>query len=145
MEKDVIISIVGRQSGEGLDESPIELVTAGKLELLDENCYHLSYQESEVTGLAGTLTTIQVEPDRVTLQRLGSVNSQMVFEEGRRHLSMYDTPYGALSVGIHTRRLRTALNDAGGEVEVRYAIEIEHGTVAQSELRIHVREAAQPQ
>ena len=99
MEKDVIISIKGQQSGAGANEEPIELVTAGKLEPLGGKCYTLSYQESEVTGFVGTLTTIQVEPSRVTLQRIGAVNSQMVFEEGRRHLSMYDTPYGALSVG----------------------------------------------
>lgn len=144
MEQDVIISIKGRQSGEGVDEEPIELVTAGKLESLGESCYTLSYQESAVTGFAGTLTTIQVEPRRVTLQRVGAVNSQMVFEEGRRHLSMYDTPYGALSVGIHTRKLRSTLNDDGGEVEVRYALEIEHGAVGQSVFHVNVRQAVRP-
>lgn len=145
MEKDVIISIKGQQKGEGADEKPIELVTAGKLETMDDECYTLSYQESEVTGFAGTLTTIQVEPSRVMLQRVGAVNSQMVFEEGRRHLSMYDTPYGALSVGIHTRRMRSTLNDDGGEVEVHYAIEIEHGAVGQSVFHINVRQTASPQ
>ena len=145
MKKDVIISIKGQQRGEGIDEEPIELVTAGTLERLGGGCYTLSYEESEVTGLAGTLTTIRVEADRVTLQRVGAVNSQMVFEEGRRHLSMYDTPYGALSVGIHTRKMRCCLNDMGGEVEVHYALEIEHGAVGQSVFHISVREAARPQ
>lgn len=144
MEKDVIISIKGQQSGAGANEEPIDLVTAGKLEPLGGKCYTLSYQESEVTGFVGTLTTIQVEPSRVTLQRIGAVNSQMVFEEGRRHLSMYDTPYGALSVGIHTRKLRSTLDDNGGEVEVLYALEIEHGAVGQSVFHINVRQAAQP-
>lgn len=144
MEKDVIISIKSQQQGQGMDEEPIELVTEGKLEVLEGGCYTLSYAESEVTGLAGTLTTIQVEPERVTLQRVGAVNSQMVFEEGRRHLSVYDTPYGALSVGIHTRKMRCSLNEMGGEVEVHYAIEIEHGTVGQIVFHMNVREAARP-
>lgn len=144
MEEDVIISIKGRQSGAGVDEEPIELVTAGKLEILEDNCYALSYPESEVTGFAGTVTTIRVEPNRVTLQRMGTVNSQMVFEEGRRHLSMYDTPYGALSVGIHTRKLHSTLDGNGGEVEVHYALEIEHGAVGQSMFHINVRRAATP-
>lgn len=60
-----------------------ELVTEGRLEQ-DGNSYTLSYQESELTGLEGTLTTFQVEPDRVTLLRVGEFNSQMVFQEGRR-------------------------------------------------------------
>lgn len=144
MEKDVIISIKGQQSGEGMDEEPIELVTTGKLEAAEKGGYTLSYQESEVTGFSGTLTTIQVESNRVSLQRTGTLNSQMIFEEGRRHLSMYDTPYGALSVGIHTKKMRSTLNESGGEVEVCYAIEIEHGTVGESTFHIHVREATQP-
>lgn len=145
MEKDVIISIKGRQSGMGTEEEPVELVTTGKLEPLGDDCYTLSYQESEVTGFAGTLTTIQVEPNRVTLQRVGAVNSQMVFEEGRSHLSMYDTPYGALSVGIRTRKMRSTLGDSGGEVEVHYALEIEHGAVGQSVFHINVRQTGRPE
>ena len=144
MEKDVIISIKGQQSGAGANEEPIELVTAGKLEPLGESAIRYLTRRARSTGFVGTLTTIQVEPSRVTLQRIGAVNSQMVFEEGRRHLSMYDTPYGALSVGIHTRKLRSTLDDNGGEVEVLYALEIEHGAVGQSVFHINVRQAAQP-
>lgn len=65
----------------------------------DEAGYTLSYQESELTGLEGTMTTIQVEGEQVTLMRVGEFNTQMVFREGRRHLSMYNTPYGAMAIG----------------------------------------------
>ena len=90
MENNVIISIQGKQSFEAQDDDTIELVTEGCLEPDGDDGYTLSYQESELTGLEGTLTTFQIERDRVTLLRVGEVNSQMVFEEGRRHLSMYD-------------------------------------------------------
>lgn len=102
MEKDVVISIKGMQKYEGNDPDTVELVTAGRL-MKDKAGYTLSYQESEITGLEGTLTTIQVEGEQVTLMRMGEFNSQMVFQEGRRHLSMYNTPYGAMSVGVNTR------------------------------------------
>ena len=92
MENNVIISIQGKQSFEAQGDDTIELVTEGCLEPDGDDGYTLSYQESELTGLEGTLTTFQIERDRVTLLRVGEVNSQMVFEEGRRHLSMYDTP-----------------------------------------------------
>lgn len=141
MEHDVIISIKGKQSFPQSPPEVIELVTEGKLEDHDGEGITLSYQESEVTGLEGTLTTIQVEPRRVTLQRVGSVNSQMVFEEGRRHLSMYDTPYGALSVGINTRKMRTSLDSRGGDVTIYYALEIEHGRAGQNMFHINVRRA----
>ena len=64
----------------------------------------------------------------------------MVFEEGRRHLSMYDTPYGALSVGINTRKMRAELDARGGNIEIDYAIEIDHAVAGENLFRINVRE-----
>ena len=140
MENNVIISIQGRQSYEQAEEETIELVTEGCLQPDGAEGYTLSYQESELTGLEGTLTTFQIERDRVTLLRMGEVNSQMVFEEGRRHLSMYDTPYGALSIGVNTRRMRSDLSASGGSIEIDYAIEIDHALAGQNLFRIQVRE-----
>ena len=140
MEKDVVISIKGMQKYEGNDPDTVELVTAGRL-LKDKAGYTLSYQESEITGLEGTLTTIQVEGEQVTLMRMGEFNSQMVFQEGRRHLSMYNTPYGAMSVGVNTRHLLADLSDKGGDIEIDYAIEIDHAIAGRSVFQIKVREA----
>lgn len=142
MEQNVIISIQGKQSFPQCEPEIIELVTEGMLEDRGEEGILLSYQESEVTGLEGTLTTIQVEPRRVTLQRLGAVNTQMVFEEGRQHRSMYDTPYGALEVGIRTQKIHTSLDHRGGDVTVYYALEIEHGAAGRNMFRVNVRQAA---
>ena len=140
MEKDVIISIKGVQRYENADPDTMELVTAGRLER-EGNSYTLSYQESELTGLEGTLTTIQVEGEQVTLMRAGEVNSQMVFQEGRRHLSMYNTPYGAMAIGVNTRHLLADLNDQGGDIEIDYAIEIDHAIAGRNVFQIQVKEA----
>ena len=140
MEKDVIISIKGVQRYENEDTDTLELVTAGRLER-EGNSYTLSYQESELTGLEGTLTTLQVEPERVTLMRVGEYNSQMVFQEGRRHMSMYSTPYGAMAIGVNTRRLLAALTDQGGDIEIDYAIEIDHSVAGRNSFQISVRES----
>ena len=141
MEKDVVISIKGMQQYEDTDPDTIELVTQGRLQREGES-YTLSYQESEVTGLGvGTLTTIQVDGGQVTLMRAGEVNAQMVFQEGRRHLSMYNTPYGAMAVGVNTRRLLADLNDHGGDIEIDYAIEVDHASAGRSIFQIRVKEA----
>ena len=139
VKKDVIISIKGLQQDPEGESDTITLVTAGRYYRKNDH-YYISYEESELTGLEGTLTTFQIERDRVTLLRVGEVNSQMVFEEGRRHLSMYDTPYGALSVGINTRKMRAELDARGGSIEIDYAIEIDHALAGQNLFRIHVRE-----
>ncbi len=140
MEKDVVISIKGIQKYEGAEQDVIELVTAGRLSR-DGGQYTLSYQESELTGLEGTLTTIQVEGEQVTLMRMGQFNSQMVFQEGRRHLSMYNTPYGAMAIGVNTRHLLAQVDDQGGDIEIDYAIEIDHALAGRSIFRINIKRA----
>ena len=110
MEKEVIISIKGMQKYENAEPDTIELVTGGRLER-DGESFTLSYQESAVTGMDGTLTTFQIEPERVTLLRVGEYTSQMVFQEGRRHMSMYNTPYGTMSIGVNTRHLTAQVGE----------------------------------
>ena len=140
MDKEVVISIKGMQQYEGALPDAVELVTAGRL-ARDGTGYTLSYQESELTGLDGTLTTIQVDGEQVTLMRVGEFNSQLVFQEGRRHLSVYNTPYGAMSVGVNTRHLLAELSDRGGDIEVDYFIEIDHALAGRNVFRISVKEA----
>ena len=140
MEKEVVISIKGMQKYEGTPPDIVELVTEGRLSR-DGESYTLSYQESELTGLGGTLTTIQVDGAQVTLMRVGEFNSQMVFQEGRRHLSMYNTPYGAMAIGVHTLHLLADLDGQGGRIEVDYTIEVDHAMAGRNVFRISVKEA----
>ena len=141
MEKDVIISIQGLQTYDG-DSDNIELVTEGKLTQAD-GALRLSYQESELTGLEGTTTLFQVEPEKITLLRIGTINSEMVFEQGKRHMSLYSTPYGSMEVGVTARKLRSTLEyTSGGSIEIDYDIEINHMLAGQSLFRIKVREDA---
>lgn len=137
MRENVIISIKGQQFYDAQEPDSMELVTAGTLEQTEEG-YTLCYQESELTGLEGTTTVFQVKDGQVTLTREGEVNSLMVFEEGRRHLSMYNTPYGALAIGINTRRMRAALGPLGGDIEIQYAIEVDHALTGLNLFEIHV-------
>ena len=139
MTDNVIISIKGKQlyAESGPDE--MELVTSGVLKRNSRGGFTVSYQESELTGLEGTTTKLHIDGGRVTLLREGGVNSQMVFEEGRRHLSMYETPYGALSIGINTRRMRSTLDEAGGDLEIDYAIEIDNLLAGQNLFRMNVK------
>ena len=140
MEKDVIISIKGVQRYENAEADTMELVTEGRLEREGDH-YTLTYQESQLTGLEGTLTTFQIEPERITLMRVGEFNSQMVFQEGRRHMSMYNTPYGAMTIGVNTRHLLADLTDRGGDIEIDYAIEIDHNVAGRNTFRIQVKES----
>ena len=139
MEKNVIISIKGVQRLEDADPDTMELVTEGRLEQ-DGNSYTLSYQESELTGLEGTTTTFRIAPDRITLRREGTLNSEMIFQEGQKHVSLYETPYGGLMLGVNTHRAKADLGTAGGRLSIRYALEVDSQPIGENSFEIQVTE-----
>ena len=134
----VLLSIRGEQYFDGIDPDATELMTEGIM-VLTEDGMVLSYQESQLTGMEGTTTTFEVKGPRVTLIRSGTVNSQMVFEEGRQHTSLYETPFGELTVDIQTSRLRHNLTDRGGVMEIKYSIAVEHTVTGRNCFKIRVR------
>ncbi len=142
MEKEVYISICGTQTCPGEEPQTIELTTLGTL-ISDDASLRISYEESEVTGLDGVTTTFLVFPDRVELQRVGSLTSTMVFQPGKKHESLYDMGFGAMLLGIYPRTVRSTLGEQGGELFVDYTVEIEHESVGTNTYDITVRLANQ--
>ena len=134
----VLLSIRGEQYFDGIDPDETELMTEGTI-VLTEDGMVLSYEESELTGMEGTTTTFEVKGPRVTLTRSGAVNSQMVFEEGRQHTSLYETPFGELSVDIQTSELKHNLSERGGLMEIKYSIAVEHTVTGRNCFKIRVR------
>ena len=134
----VVLSVKGEQYYEDVDPNETELMTEGTMTLRDGNIY-LSYQESELTGMEGTTTTFAVEGSKVTLTRFGTVNSQMIFEEGQQHTSLYETPFGELTVDIQTSKLIHNLTERGGLMEIKYSIAVEHTVTGRNCFKIRVK------
>ena len=134
----IVLSIRGEQYFDEIDPDATELMTEGTMEVTEDGIV-LSYEESELTGMEGTTTTFEVKGPRVTLTRSGAVNSQMVFEEGRQHTSLYETPFGELSVDIQTSELKHNLSERGGLMEIKYSIAVEHTVTGRNSFKIRVR------
>ena len=135
---EVLITVRGEQYFEDVDPDATELMTEGVLIPTEEGLI-LRYEESALTGMEGTTTAFEIRGPQVVLTRSGSVNSQMVFETGVQHTSLYETPYGELTVDISTQKLENALSQAGGTLEIRYSIAIEHTVTGRNCFRIAVK------
>jgi len=140
MKKDVIITIRGLQSFEDADSDSIELVTSGRFYEKNGN-YYISYKESELTGLGNTTTTVKIEKSKVTVMRFGDLETHMIFEEGKKHISYYDMGFGSLTVGISTKSIDKSLSDLGGRMKIDYAMEINNAVAGESALCMDIREA----
>ena len=138
MKKDVVLSICGRQAY--LDQEPevIELVTEGTLEH-DGSAWRVSYEESDLTGLQGTTTTFQVEPGKIILSRKGPLNSQMVFQEGVLHDSLYQMEFGALMISVCATKVAFNLSENGGTIDLTYGISIENTQAGVIDYHLDIR------
>lgn len=125
MKQNVLLAIRGSQKYADQDPEIIDLVTEGTMEFRD-NGWDISYEESELTGMAGVTTTFRVERDKVTLTRTGALKSQMVFQKGVVHDSLYQMPFGALMISVEAISLFYDIVPDGGVIDLSYKIDIEN-------------------
>ena len=137
MTQTVTLSLRGEQSYPGQEPDVIELVTEGTLEDIEDG-WKLCYEESDLTGLAGVNTTFQIQGKTVTLIRSGKLNSQMVFEEGVPHDSLYEMEFGALMLTVCAIRVETNLTQAGGTIDLKYSIEVEQNAAGMIDYHLDI-------
>ena len=138
MKQAVILSIQGRQRYAEQEPELIELVTEGIMEFRDGG-WDITYEESELTGLAGVTTTFRVEPEKVTLIRTGKLSSTMVFQEGVAHDSLYRMEFGALMISVKTTRLFFDIVPDGGTIDLVYNIVIENTEAGVIDYHLDIR------
>lgn len=134
----VVLTIRGCQYYPEMEPEVIELVTEGSL-LWENGGWDISYEESDLTGLAGVHTTFRVEPGQVTLQRTGKLQSEMVFREGIPHESLYQMDFGALLITVCAKQISAEIGSAGGTVNLIYSIEIEQGGAGIVEYHLDIK------
>ena len=138
MKKTVVLSICGRQKYMDQDPDVIELVTEGTMEYRNGG-WDIFYEETELTGLAGVTTIFRVEKDRIILTRSGKLHSQMVFQLGVSHNSLYRMEFGALMITVCANRIVVQLDECGGMIDLVYGIEIEQSTAGEVDYHLEIR------
>ena len=137
MRKDVIIHIDGKPKYDGAEGEEIQLTTSGRL-YRKNGRYFIMYKESELTGMEGSTTTLKIEDDRITMMRSGTYPSHMVFEKGKKHIGVFNTDAGAMTVGISARDITSRIGDDGGELTIDYAIEVDYMLTGENLFHIDV-------
>ena len=133
----VVLSVRGVQRYEDQEPEIIELTTEGTMERQKE-VWEVSYEESDLTGLAGVTTAFRVGPRGVVLKRTGKLQNQMIFMEGRRHESLYQIDIGALMIAGRATSVKSDLTEQGGTVDIVYNIEIEDTAMGTMEYHLTV-------
>ena len=84
--------------------------------------YVITY--SEMTEGGKIVSDITVKESSVRVKRVGAVESDMYFEEGLLHKSLYGVPPYSFDAEIMTRKIRNNLTRDGGKVDIFYNMKI---------------------
>ena len=138
MKKIVALAIRGSQRYQDQEPEVIELMTEGTMEFRNGG-WDISYEETELTGMAGVTTTFRVEPGKVTLDRKGALKSQMVFQENVVHESLYQMPFGALMLSVKATQVFFDIVPDGGVIDLSYNISIENSEAGVIDYHLDIR------
>lgn len=136
MENCTIIMNV-KQTVDGItDES--ELYTRGEYRF-HNGSYYIDYDESEATGFEGSHAQLKVDNDILSMTRTGANFTGLIFENGVRHFCHYGTDFGECMVGITTSIMRQNLGSEGGEIKLKYSVDVNAGLMTENEITIKVK------
>ena len=138
--RDITLKITGKQVYQDREEDQMEFITEGQL-YLKNGAIYMIYDESELSGMEGTTTTITfLKGDRsiLTILREGTVRSALVLEKGRFHTGLYETPVMPLDITTMTYTLENTVTEAGGTIFADYSLRIGGVTTTRTRLTAEI-------
>lgn len=100
----------------------------------------LAYDETEVTGMEGSRTAVSfaaAQTGVVSMIREGAVSTVLVFEAGKRHHCVYNTPIMPFEVCVHTLKVENKLANEGW-LDLDYIVEIRGAQAERTKFRMEI-------
>ena len=139
MNKDVLIHVRGLQLMETDDEQePIEIVVPGQY-YFRNGSHYLRYEEMLYDSAQTTVNYIKMSSEGVEIRKQGQVNVHMVFEQGKKNKTFYNTPYGTLQMGIAATGLELKESKDDIQMKVDYALDMNEEHVADCYLTVQAQ------
>ena len=139
MTKEVLLSLRGLQfDAASADGDKIETITPA--EYYKRNDSHYIIFDEAMEGFAeSTKNIMKFKNNSLDLTKKGLVNVHMTFEENKKNMTNYSTPYGDILIGIDARSIRLQEEEERIVVDVDYALEINYEHFADCKIKVDVR------
>lgn len=135
MKENVVIYISGLHSS--LEEGDcVEMVYAGKYYFRGGK-HFIKYSEVLNDGSTSD-NMIKISKEEVDYLKKGEMSAQMVFSLGKKNLDYYETPFGAMTLGVETRELIICESENEINVSIEYELEMNGQYVSDSTVAIRV-------
>lgn len=126
MDRNVVLTLIGCQRDPEGGENVTKLSAAA--ECFEKNgALYILYEESTEDG-GVVKTRIKLKDCILEVTRKGTVNTCMIFENGKEHMMEYTTPLGILQMGVLAHSVETDRSDNEMAIEADYSL-ISGGTV----------------
>lgn len=139
MDKEVLIALKGLQFA--LDEEGANaLETITPAEYYKRNDSHYVIFEELMEGFTDTTkNVIKFRDSQLEVTKKGLVNVHMVFEENRKNMTSYATPFGNILIGIDTDEVEIREEEDRIQVNVAYTLEANYEHMADCKIEMSIR------
>lgn len=138
MTKDVLLAIKGLQFDGSEEDTEIETVTAAEY-YKKNNSHYVIYEEASEGFQETTRNVIKFKENSLDLTKRGLINVHMVFEENKKNMTNYATPFGNILIGIDARKIKVSEEEEGIHVDVDYALEMNYEHVADCRITMNIQ------
>ena len=144
MTKDVFVSISGMH--EEIAETPaverdeaeaIEVVTPGSYYFRNEKHY-IVYDEVMEGFEEATKNIFKFDGSCLEVTKRGAVNVHMLFEEQKKNMTTYHTPFGDILIGIDTEKIEVSEEENKIHVHVDYSLEANYQHLANCKIDMKI-------
>ena len=119
-------------------DEPIEIVVPGEY-YFRNGSHYLRYEEILEDFSEPTINYIKISPKGIEVRKKGIVNVHMVFEQGKKNMTYYTTPYGTIEMGIAATNMNLKEDESGLNMKVDYALDMNQEHVADCCLAIQAQ------
>lgn len=140
MTKEILLSISGLHliDGGGDENGNIEVVTAG--DYYNRGGKHYILYDEVTEGMSGhTSNVIKVGEDSLEITKKGLMNTRMVVEKGKRHRTIYQTPFGGIEIGVLGRDIDVQETEERIDIRADYLLEINEENMAECTVHMNVK------
>lgn len=139
MTKDVLVAIKGLQFAAAEEESNIQTITAAEY-YKRNNSHYVIFDEANEGTEQSTRNIIKFKDNVLELTKKGYVNVHMIFEENKKNLTNYATPFGDILIGIDAKKIRLQDEENSIRVNVDYALEVNYEFLADCKISMEISE-----
>ena len=137
MTKEILLSLKGLQMENKEDAQTMETTTPA--DYYEKNGSHYVLYEEMMEGFtAVTKNRIKFNDSCLEVSKKGLINVQMLFEENKKNMTSYTTPYGNILIGIDTESISVREKENQIRVEVEYTLEANYQYLADCRIEMEL-------